>query len=413
MRHPTGERVTFPFAQIGADFQNLIAGRQRTEAFELFQQTGGQRAAARTHLQQIRQPAHDQLRKGAGERLAEQRSHFGRGSEIAGGAEFARTGTVVAQTRCIERELHIAGKRDPSAIGGNVTTNQLVQALAVCKCLRRWGRQARHRVMVRHSRKIDKPIAGIVSYYMAMSEQVVLITGAARRVGAAIARRLHAAGARVVLHYRSAQSEAEQLAHSLESIRAGSVHLVQGDLLDTGFCEQLVARSLAHFGRLDALVNNASSFYATPIGSVSLAQWEDLMGTNLRAPLFLAQAAASALRAQQGCIVNITDIHAGQPLRGHSVYTLAKAGMAGLTRSLAMELAPRVRVNAVAPGAILWPDDEAAFGQTERGRIVDQTLLGRAGEPEDIARTVAFLINDAPYITGQIIAVDGGRSIYL
>ncbi len=248
---------------------------------------------------------------------------------------------------------------------------------------------------------------------MVMSEQVVLITGAARRVGAAIARRLHAAGARVVLHYRSAQNDAEQLAYGLESIRAGSVHLVQGDLLDTGFCEQLIARSLAHFGRLDALVNNASSFYATPIGSVSLAQWEDLMGTNVRAPLFLAQAAASALRAQQGCIVNITDIHAGQPLRGHSVYTLAKAGMAGLTRSLAMELAPWVRVNAVAPGAILWPDDEAAFGQTERGRIVDQTLLGRAGEPEDIARTVAFLVNEAPYITGQIIAVDGGRSIYL
>ena len=246
-----------------------------------------------------------------------------------------------------------------------------------------------------------------------MSEQVILITGAARRVGAATARALHANGARVVLHYRQARDEAALLAAELEALRAGSVALVDGDILDIDRCAAIVDEAAGAFGRLDALVNNASSFYPTAIGSITAREWDDLVGTNLRAPLFLAQAAASHLRESRGSIVNIVDIHALQPLRGHVVYTLAKAGLAGLTRSLAMELAPQVRVNGVAPGPVMWPDGAGTFETAECDRVVAQTLLERAGSPQDIARTVAFLINDAPYITGQIIAVDGGRSIYL
>ncbi len=246
-----------------------------------------------------------------------------------------------------------------------------------------------------------------------MSGQVILITGAARRVGAATARALHASGARIVLHYRQARDEAAQLAAELDALRAGSVALVAGDILDIDRCAAIVTEAAQAFGRLDALVNNASSFYPTAIGSITAREWDDLVGTNLRAPLFLAQAAAPLLRDSGGSIVNIVDIHALQPLRGHVVYTLAKAGLAGLTRSLAMELAPRVRVNGVAPGPVMWPDGDGAFDQAECDRVVEQTLLERAGSPQDIARTVAFLINDAPYITGQIIAVDGGRSIYL
>jgi pteridine reductase len=246
-----------------------------------------------------------------------------------------------------------------------------------------------------------------------MSEQVILITGAARRVGAATARALHARGARLVLHYRQAVAEAQALAADLEATRPASVALVQGDLLDATRCATLVDEAAAVFGRLDGLVNNASSFFPTPLGSITPAHWDDLVGTNLRAPLFLSQAAAPHLRVAGGVIVNIVDIHAGQPLRGHVVYTIAKAGLASLTRALAMDLGPQVRVNGVAPGAVLWPDEVGAFDPRERERVVSQTLLGREGSPEDIARTVDFLINDAPYITGQIIAVDGGRSIYL
>jgi pteridine reductase len=246
-----------------------------------------------------------------------------------------------------------------------------------------------------------------------MSEQVILITGAARRVGAATARLLHARGARIVLHYRQAVGEARALADELSAARPDSVSMVQGDLLDTARCASLVDEAASAFGRLDGLVNNASSFHATPIGSITAAHWDDLIGTNLRAPLFLAQAAAPHLRVNGGTIVNIVDIHAQQPLRGHPVYTVAKAGLAGLTRSLAMELGPHIRVNGVAPGAVLWPDEVGAFDANERARVLDQTLLQREGSPEDIARTVAFLVNDAPYITGQVIAVDGGRSIWL
>jgi len=238
--------------------------------------------------------------------------------------------------------------------------------------------------------------------------KVVLITGGAKRVGAAICRRLHGAGANLMLHYRSSAGEARLLQAELNNLRADSVALVQADLLELPQLPALVERTLGTYGRLDALVNNASSFHATPIGEIDAADWDDLMGTNLKAPLFLSQAAAPALRKAHGAIVNITDIHADRPLKNYVVYSAAKAGLAGLTRSLARELAPEVRVNAVAPGPILWPDDDQ-FDELSRQRIVSQTPLKREGTPEDIARAVHFLLFDAPYVTGETIAVDGGR----
>ena len=243
-----------------------------------------------------------------------------------------------------------------------------------------------------------------------MHGKVVLITGGAKRVGAGICRRLHAAGASLMLHYRASAGEARLLQAELNHTRPKSVALIQTDLLDIAKLPSLVEQTLATFGRLDALVNNASSFFPTPIGDITPAVWDDLIGTNLRAPTFLAQAAATALRRSQGAIVNITDIHAERPLKGYVVYTLAKAGLTGLTRSLARELAPEVRVNAVAPGPILWPDDEQ-FDELSRQRIVSQTPLKREGTPDDIARAVHFLLVDASYVTGMTIAVDGGRHI--
>ncbi len=243
-----------------------------------------------------------------------------------------------------------------------------------------------------------------------MHGKVVLITGGARRVGAGICRRLHAAGANLMVHYRSSAGEARLLQAELNRARAGSVALIQTDLLDVAKLPSLVEQTLATFGRLDGLVNNASSFYPTPVGEIALAAWDDLVGTNLRAPLFLSQAAAPALRRTQGAIVNITDIHAERPLRHYVVYTVAKAGLAGLTRSLARELAPDVRVNAVAPGPILWPDD-GQFDELSRQRIVSHTPLRREGSSDDIARAVHFLLADAPYVTGETIAVDGGRHV--
>lgn len=243
-----------------------------------------------------------------------------------------------------------------------------------------------------------------------MHGKVVLITGGAKRVGAGICRRLHAAGASLMLHYRASAGEARLLQAELNHARPSSVALIQADLLDVAKLPSLVEQTITTFGRLDALVNNASSFFPTPVGDITPAVWDDLIGTNLRAPTFLAQAAATALRRSQGAIVNITDIHAERPLKGYVVYTLAKAGLTGLTRSLARELAPEVRVNAVAPGPILWPDDEQ-FDELSRQRIVSHTPLKREGTADDIARAVHFLLVDASYVTGMTIAVDGGRHI--
>ena len=245
-----------------------------------------------------------------------------------------------------------------------------------------------------------------------MQGKVVLITGGAKRVGAATCRRLHAAGANIMLHYRASAGEARLLQAELNHQRKDSVALIQADLLDVAKLPSLVDQTVQRFGKLDALINNASSFFQTPVGEITAAQWEDLIGTNLRAPMFLAQAAAPALKKNQGAIVNITDIHAERPLKNYVVYSVAKAGLVGLTRSLARELAPEVRVNAVAPGPILWPDD-TAFDELSRQRIISHTPLKREGTPEDIAKAVHYLLADATYVTGETINVDGGRHVAL
>ncbi len=244
-----------------------------------------------------------------------------------------------------------------------------------------------------------------------MQGKTILVTGGAKRVGAAIVRRLHAAGANTVIHYRSSMDEALALCVELNGLRENSARIVQADLLDVSALKSMVEVATTHFGRLDGLVNNASSFYATPLADLDESHWLDLIGTNLKAPLFLAQAAAPELRRRHGCIINIADIHAERPMHGHLLYSVAKSGLVALTKALAQEMAPQVRVNAVAPGVIVWPEGEVWQNEEQRRKIVAHTLLKREGEPDDIAKTVKFLIADAPYITGQVIAVDGGRSI--
>jgi pteridine reductase len=246
-----------------------------------------------------------------------------------------------------------------------------------------------------------------------MPEKVALITGGARRVGAAISRLLHEGGMDLMVHYRSSAEQARALQADLNAIRADSVALVQADLLKPASLPAMVNETMQRFGRLDVLINNASSFFPTVVGEISEREWDDLMGTNLKTPLFLSQAAAPHLRRTHGCIVNIIDIHADRPMRNYVVYSVAKGGLLALTRSLAAELGPEVRVNGVSPGAIIWPEDERWSDELARQRIVQTTLLKRIGDPDDIARTVRFLVFDAPYVTGQVIAVDGGRSIHL
>ena len=241
-----------------------------------------------------------------------------------------------------------------------------------------------------------------------LENKVVLVTGAARRIGAAIVTRLHANGARVAIHYRGSADEAESLASRLNEQRPDSASTFQADLLDTSCIPQLLDEVVGWGGRLDALVNNASTFYPTPIGEITEANWQDLMGTNLKVPLFLSQAAVPALRESRGSIVNLVDIHSQRPLKDHHVYGPAKAGLAMLTRGLAKDLGPEIRVNGVSPGAILWPED-GMTGDTQQA-ILDQVPLARAGEPADIAGCVLYLLRDAGYVSGQIIAVDGGRS---
>jgi pteridine reductase len=245
----------------------------------------------------------------------------------------------------------------------------------------------------------------------ALAGKTVLVTGGARRVGAAICRRLHGAGANVVIHYRTSGAAALRLQRHLEAERKDSAACVQADLLGFEALGSFLQAARNRFGRLDVLVNNASSFYATPVGKIVPRAWDDLIGTNLKAPLFLAQAAAPELARRRGCIVNIVDIHAERPLEGHVVYSIAKAGLVALTRALARELGPRVRVNAVAPGSIAWPDaGQLAKPETQRD-ILRRTPLARIGRPDDIAAAVEFLLANAPYITGQVITVDGGRSV--
>lgn len=240
---------------------------------------------------------------------------------------------------------------------------------------------------------------------------VVLITGAARRVGAAIARHLHAHGFDLALHYRRSSDPMRALTGELDAARPGGTLALAADLAEVESLPGLVEQTLARFGRLDALINNASGYYATPLGQITPAQWEELFAANAKAPLFLAQAAAPALRAAGGSIVNIVDIYAERPLAGHTVYCMAKAALAMLTLSLAKELGPEVRVNGIAPGNVLWSEN---FAKAETAAVVrERTCLKRQGTPEDVAETARWLIADAPYVTGQILRVDGGRSLFM
>jgi len=236
-----------------------------------------------------------------------------------------------------------------------------------------------------------------------------LITGAARRIGAAITKRLHEAGVRVAIHYRSSDVDAKELCGLLNDARPDSAEVFGADLSDTAGLTGLIDAITEWGGGLDILINNASAFYPTPIGSISESHWDDLIGSNLKAPLFLSQAAWPHLKSSQGVIINLLDIHSKRPLRNHPLYASSKAGLAMLTLSLAKDMAPEVRVNGIAPGAILWPEE----GMTEsiKEDILNQVPLGKPGEARDIADCVIYLVRDATYVTGQIIAVDGGRSI--
>jgi pteridine reductase len=244
---------------------------------------------------------------------------------------------------------------------------------------------------------------------MPLAGKAVLVTGAARRVGAALAAAFHAAGARVAVHYRGSKAEADARVAEFNAARADSARAFQADLNDPAACERLLEAVLRDFGRLDVLVNNASSFYPTPLGSITPDQFDDLIGSNLRAPLFLAQAAAPELGRREGLILNIADIHGLKPLSRHAVYCAAKAALIMLTRSLARELAPEIRVNGIAPGPVLWPD--ADLEPEVKQEIMERTALKRMGTPDDVARAAVFFAQDAPYVTGQILAVDGGRSV--
>ena len=248
---------------------------------------------------------------------------------------------------------------------------------------------------------------------LSLHNKVVLITGGAKRVGAAISRELHAHGAKLMIHYNKSQSEARALQAELNLQRANSVTIIQGDLLNIAILPNFVKETVNQFGQLDVLINNASTYYATEIGQINEENWADLMGSNLKAPMFLAQAAAAELRKNHGCIINITDMHIERPKKGYVVYSVAKAGLVTLTKSLAHELSPEVRVNAVAPGPVQWPENNPQFDEVYRQRVINQTLLKQIGTPQDIAKAVKFLVADAPFITGHVLAVDGGRSLNL
>lgn len=243
-----------------------------------------------------------------------------------------------------------------------------------------------------------------------LAGRTALITGAAHRIGATIARVLHEAGMNIVLHYRRSADAASALQAQLVARRPRSAVLARADLHDIRALSTLVAEAHRAWQRLDVLVNNASSFYPTPWGTVTEEQWEELIGSNLKGPFFLCQAAAPLIAEVEGCIVNIVDIHADRPLENHPVYSIAKAGLVMMTKALARDLGPRVRVNAVAPGAILWP--ERGLSKGEKSTILGRIPLARKGEPDDIARAVLYFIGDGAYVTGQVLAVDGGRSIY-
>lgn len=241
--------------------------------------------------------------------------------------------------------------------------------------------------------------------------KTVLITGGAKRIGRQMAITLHNAGHNIIVHYRSSNGPANELVAGLNAKRADSAVSLQGELLDTRAIPRLVSQAVGVFGGLDVLINNASTFYPTPIEILEEDFWNDLVGSNLKAPAFMVKACASHLRKNNGCIINIVDIHARRPMANHPIYCSAKAGLEMLTKSLARDLAPSIRVNAVSPGAIIWPENDS--GMAAQDDVLKQIPMGRMGKPEDVAKLVQFLIDDADYITGQVIAVDGGRSVMI
>jgi pteridine reductase len=245
----------------------------------------------------------------------------------------------------------------------------------------------------------------------ASNNKVALVTGAAHRIGERIAKELHDSGYRIVIHYRNSAAAAQQLVDKLNQQRADSAHCLQANLADLQAIKTLASAAVNRWGRLDALVNNASSFYPTDIQTSTEDQWEELMSANVKGAFFLSQALIPELEKNRGCIVNLIDIHADAPLKNHSIYCIAKAGAAMMTKSLANDLGPNIRVNGISPGAILWPENEAELTVEAKASILKRVPLEKVGDPGDIARTAKFLICDAPYITGQIIAVDGGRSL--
>lgn len=246
-----------------------------------------------------------------------------------------------------------------------------------------------------------------------MHSKTILITGAARRIGATIARFIHAKNNRIIIHYNKSENDAKRLAAELNSHRPDSAAILYSDLNNNIEVIQLAEKAFSIWKSLDGLVNNASRFYASPMGNITEEIWEDLLASNLKAPFFLAQSCAKYLKEQQGCIVNITDIHAERALKNYPVYSIAKAGLAMLTKTLAKELGPEIRVNAVAPGPIIWPEGNNILNDATKAQIINQIPLKRTGTPEEIAKAVWFLMNDATYTTGQIIAVDGGRNLSL
>jgi pteridine reductase len=240
----------------------------------------------------------------------------------------------------------------------------------------------------------------------AMNSKTVLITGAAKRIGATIARDLHAHGMNIIIHYHTSEVEAIQLKDSLNTIRPNSADIIQGNLLEVNFYNNFISKILDITGGLDVLINNASLFYPTPVGNTSQHQWNEIIGTNMMAPFFLAQSCRQLLSQNKGCIINITDIYGEQPLKNHSVYSAAKAGLIMLTRSMAKDLGPDIRVNAISPGSIIWPKN---ISEEQKQKVLSETLLQRSGTPNDIAEAIRFLIEKADYVTGQVINIDGGR----
>ena len=244
-----------------------------------------------------------------------------------------------------------------------------------------------------------------------LTGQTALVTGGARRIGSHLVRALHARGADVAIHYRHSRADAEALAHELEAVRADSARVIEADLSQPAACSDVVAAAAGWKDRLDIVVNNASTFYPTPVGSIDAEAFDDLIGSNLRAPTFIAQAATPALRASGGCIVNLADIHGQRPLTDHPVYCAAKAGLIMLTRTLARDLAPSIRVNAIAPGSILWPEAAGGDDPVHQQAVIEATPLARQGDPDDITGALLYLAVEAGFVTGQVLAVDGGRGL--